>query len=220
MRPASESGHWTLYHSHKILHRDISATNILMPDNSLTSISPNKSLNGGFLIDLDYAIRRNPVSGQFMSSGAHRTGTLPYMAIDILTDPTFPHLYEHDVESFFYVLIWCGIYPTGKDEDPLVAWRKGKIHQIGLTKRDHIEDDRVWKQIIASLRQGFDNDAIRHMLCEIRDVLFFKPVAGLKEFRTPKQLLKVAMDLGEAHQKETFRRVSQAMTTAIEGLET
>ncbi|KAH0559934.1 hypothetical protein GP486_003549 [Trichoglossum hirsutum] len=203
-------GHWTLYHSHKILHRDISATNILMPDNSL---SPNQSLNGGFLIDLDYAVRRNPVSGQFMSSGAHhRTGTLPYMAIDILTDPAFPHLYDHDVESFLYVLIWCGIYPTGKDEDPLVAWRKGKFHQIGLTKRDHMEDDKVWKQITTSLRRGLNNDAIRDMLCEIRDVLFFKPVAGLKEFRTPKQLLKVAIDLGEAHQKELFLRVFVAIT--------
>src|SRR5437667_213449 len=105
-----ESGHWVLYQSHQILHRDISISNILMPDNFLVSSSSNPSLYGGFLIDLDYAVRRNPDNGQFAASGApHRTGTLPYIAIDILKDPTFPHLYHHDVESFLYVLIWCSV---------------------------------------------------------------------------------------------------------------
>ena len=57
------------------------------------------SRNGvrGFLIDLDYAIDIRRLE----NSGAHhRTGTLHFMAIDVLKAKS--HNYIHDIESFLY----------------------------------------------------------------------------------------------------------------------
>ncbi|KAH0533948.1 hypothetical protein FGG08_007439 [Glutinoglossum americanum] len=98
-------GHGTLYFYEHVLHRDISRSNILL--------GPNSPSTTGFLIDLDYAITVDSTSLQPGSSGApHRTGTLPYMAIDILKNEHGMHLYHHDVESFLYVLIWCCLYDS------------------------------------------------------------------------------------------------------------
>ena len=63
------------------------------------------------MIDLDYAADVVADTLVCKSTGApHRTGTLPYMAIDILRGDHDSHLYHYDVESFFYVLIWSCIY--------------------------------------------------------------------------------------------------------------
>jgi hypothetical protein len=51
------------------------------------------------LIDLDLAI----VGGE-RTSVRHQTGTMEFMAIDVLRG--VEHTYRHDQESFFYVLLW------------------------------------------------------------------------------------------------------------------
>ncbi|KAG5642162.1 hypothetical protein DXG03_003546 [Asterophora parasitica] len=38
------------------------------------------------------------------------TGTLPFMAIELLDENHPPHHYEHDLESFFYVLVWAAVH--------------------------------------------------------------------------------------------------------------
>lgn len=52
------------------------------------------------LIDLDLA----KVIGSGRSGARHQTGTMEFMAIEVLFD--INHTYRHDLESFFYVLIW------------------------------------------------------------------------------------------------------------------
>jgi len=89
--------HRSLYMDGNILHRDISENNIIITD-------PQR--NDGFrgmLIDLDLA--KELGSGR---SGARcRTGTMEFMAIEVLLG--ISHTYRHDLESFFYVLLWqCG----------------------------------------------------------------------------------------------------------------
>jgi hypothetical protein len=60
----------------------------------------------GVLIDFDLAIDTTRES----SSGAtHRTGTFDFMAIDVL-EGRVQHNPLHDLESFFYVLLWLCIY--------------------------------------------------------------------------------------------------------------
>jgi hypothetical protein len=191
-----------------------------MPDISLTSF-PNPSLYGGFLIDLDYAVRRDPANGQFNTSGApHRTGTLPYMAIDILEDPTCPHVYDHDVESFLYVLVWCSVYPASAGSDPLSGWRKGAFKMIGYVKRaGYIRKRGDWSELLKKhLRQGFNHDAVYLMLNEIREAIFYKP--GTTNPLTARDRMDDGEDItGLPHQEELFNRVSKAMVTAIEQLE-
>ncbi|CAL1711988.1 unnamed protein product [Somion occarium] len=43
------------------------------------------------------------------ATARHRTGTLPFMAVDILENPNSPHYFKHDIESIFYVAVWCTV---------------------------------------------------------------------------------------------------------------
>lgn len=52
------------------------------------------------LIDLDLA----KVLGNGPSGARHQTGTKEIMGIEMLLG--IDHTYRHDVESFFYVLLW------------------------------------------------------------------------------------------------------------------
>ncbi|KAA8912116.1 hypothetical protein FN846DRAFT_933752 [Sphaerosporella brunnea] len=90
--------HRHMYTQHRVLHRDVSKNNILL----------NPSGPGGFLIDFDLAIftDRTGVTG-----ASHRTGTFDFMALDVLLPlPNQQHTPLHDLESFFYVLLWVCIY--------------------------------------------------------------------------------------------------------------
>ncbi|EGC45352.1 serine/threonine protein kinase Sgk2 [Histoplasma capsulatum var. duboisii H88] len=86
--------HRSLYLDGNILHRDISENNIIITD-------PGKADgHSGMLIDLDLA--KEVGSGR--SGARHQTGTMEFMAIEVLLN--IDHTYRHDLESFFYVLIW------------------------------------------------------------------------------------------------------------------
>ncbi|KAK1252733.1 hypothetical protein MKX08_003920 [Trichoderma sp. CBMAI-0020] len=93
MRDAIKA-HQSLYTTGNILHRDISSNNIIITDPEVADGFK------GMLIDLDLAKENN--SGP--SGARHQTGTMQFMAIEVLC--TVDHTYRHDLESFFYVLIW------------------------------------------------------------------------------------------------------------------
>lgn len=38
------------------------------------------------------------------------TGTWPFLAVDLLVPNSPTHLYRHDLESFFYVLVWAALH--------------------------------------------------------------------------------------------------------------
>ena len=84
--------------------------------------APN--LISGVLSDFDLSI---PVERMTNSpSSKQRTGTKPYMAIDLLQHPPPTHLYRHDLESLFYVIvILTSRYHEGRElteNPPLQAW--------------------------------------------------------------------------------------------------
>ncbi|CAE6474389.1 hypothetical protein ACGC1H_006210 [Rhizoctonia solani] len=76
-----------------ILHCDISVGNLMY----------DPKTQEPYLIDADLGKSVNQLG---TPSSNHRTGTLPFMAIDLLVAVPPPHLYRHDLESFFYVLVW------------------------------------------------------------------------------------------------------------------
>ena len=86
--------HQSLYTKGRILHRDISPNNIMITD----ATKPGDFK--GMLIDLNMA--KETESGP--SGARHRTGTVQFMAIQVLLKAD--HTYRHDIESFFYVLLW------------------------------------------------------------------------------------------------------------------
>jgi len=127
--------HYDLFEKAGILHRDISIGN-LMVDSS----NPSQ----GVLIDLDFAARvaehGNPLNGESFPPA----GTINFRAFDVLT----PHkpakaYYRHDLESFFYTLLWI------------------QIHYMGGKKLDHpsttsfdFNFDGTWKTTQTS-KKGF-----------------------------------------------------------------
>ncbi|KAJ5723663.1 hypothetical protein N7488_001698 [Penicillium malachiteum] len=86
------------------LHRDISINNLMINEG-------NKSSPPAFLIDLDLAVKAIRTD----SSGAKgKTGTRAFMAIGALLGEQ--HSFMHDLESFFWVLVWICIHYNGPTE--------------------------------------------------------------------------------------------------------
>jgi hypothetical protein len=71
----------------------------------------------GVLNDFDLAVRLNESP---RSTSKQRTGTKPYMAIDLLVAEPPVHLPRHDLESFLYVLVCLTCQIEGS---PLAEWK-------------------------------------------------------------------------------------------------
>ena len=132
-------GHHHAYNTGRILHRDLSENNLMFKRDA-----DSKSAKG-IVNDWDMASHLDSVTGEVPTSTArHRTGTIPFMAIDLLSADPPVHLYRHDLESFFYILVWAAIHfdiPSKKrlrthpdleewDDDSLRKARKSKIAMI------------------------------------------------------------------------------------------
>ncbi|KAI0809056.1 hypothetical protein BC629DRAFT_1732418 [Irpex lacteus] len=83
------------YHEGGILHRDISAANIML-----------SQVFSGILNDWDHAIRVDPKRTRH----PYRTGTWQFMSIDILMDANKPHSIHDDVESTFWVFYYIALH--------------------------------------------------------------------------------------------------------------
>ncbi|KAG6917059.1 hypothetical protein DXG01_004031 [Tephrocybe rancida] len=44
------------------------------------------------------------------NAATHRTGTAPFVSKDLLVATPPPHVYRHDLESFFYILVWAAVH--------------------------------------------------------------------------------------------------------------
>lgn len=160
--------HRSLFMDGKILHRDISENNIILTD-------PGKA-DGfkGMLIDLDLAKEE----GAGRSGARHRTGTMEFMAIEVLLG--ISHTYRHDLESFFYVLIWqCarrGWTLSGKSgnagESMLTDWYSGSYQKIANTKLGHMikAEDKGFGLVLKEFPSEFD--CVKPLCRELRRILF------------------------------------------------
>ncbi|KAI4592130.1 hypothetical protein KJ359_011505 [Pestalotiopsis sp. 9143b] len=159
--------HQSLYVKGKILHRDISSNNII--------ITKPETADGfkGMLIDLDLAKVRD--SGP--SGARHQTGTMQFMAVEVLRKAD--HTYRHDLESFFYVLLWMcarqswrngfsGIEKPPK-ESLLRSWEIGSFKTIAAAKAGHMTADGLdW--IMSEFPKAFD--VVKPLCLKLRDILF------------------------------------------------
>jgi len=155
--------HRSLYRDGKILHRDISVNNIIITD------AVHEGDPKGMLIDLDLA--KDLEGGP--SGARHRTGTMEFMAIEVLKDSQ--HTYRHDLESLFYVFLWViiahheGAGCSLPEESLLRNWYRGSYAQIADMKRSHMDKFR-FKDIIAEFPAGFES--CKGLAEELRDILF------------------------------------------------
>ncbi|KAL9123118.1 MAG: hypothetical protein Q9187_000331 [Circinaria calcarea] len=152
--------HRSLYLKGNILHRDISENNIIITD-------PQKTGVMGMLIDLDLA--KELGSGH---SGARcRTGTMEFMAIEVLLG--ISHTYRHDLESFFYVLIWQCARRGWVEKWPkmslLTKWYTDSYREIASAKRGHMHVDG-FEDILDEFAPHFD--CLKSFCKELRGILF------------------------------------------------
>ncbi|MCJ1360430.1 MAG: hypothetical protein MMC33_010435 [Icmadophila ericetorum] len=164
----SIKAHRSLYLTGKILHRDISENNIIITD-------PEKA-NGftGMLIDMDLAKE----VGSARSGARHQTGTMQFMAIEVLRKVA--HTYRHDLESFFYVLLWICARRTWErgfecrvsynhESSVLNDWYKGSFDQIAQAKQGYMYVDG-FEKIMNEVPPSFD--CIKPLCRKMRELLF------------------------------------------------
>ncbi|KAJ7084022.1 hypothetical protein B0H15DRAFT_932224 [Mycena belliarum] len=127
-------------------------------------------LRQGLLIDLDYALVLEQDGERGPTAAGHRTGTLPFMAIDVLTegDQLPVHEPRHDLESFLYVLIWICVHYAGPGnverqnfdiyQSSLACWVTGLTYSaIGDSKVATMTRPANWKsRVLANFAPYFE----------------------------------------------------------------
>ncbi|KAH9000864.1 hypothetical protein EDB86DRAFT_2827764 [Lactarius hatsudake] len=163
------TAHAEAYERVGILHRDVSAGNILITDHG-----------SGILIDWD--LSKKVVKGGSGTQRQHsRTGTWQFISIARLRNPSMrPHEVSDDLESFFWVLLYMVVKcrSTGKidlsqdmqnvfdqsedrDDDGIIRGGRGKLNclQQGVLGRKAVDYlvKSPCKVIIEELRSLFNN---------------------------------------------------------------
>jgi serine/threonine protein kinase len=174
------TGHRSLYTAGNILHRDISYNNIIITDlDSAYGFT-------GMLIDLDLG----KIVGSRRSGARHQTGTVGFMAIQVLQKVA--HTYRHDLESFFYVLLWiCARrsweveYHCEKSQrikhSRLGTWYTGRFDQIAEAKRGYMHVDGI-EDILREFPKSLD--CVKPLCRHLRSILFPLRPTGELDMRT------------------------------------
>ena len=86
----------------------------------------------------------SPATSEEQVQPRHRTGTSPFMAIDLLVlDPPPLHKYRHDLESFFYIYM-CAAATFDPDCEQKIlvieAWNSHNLRVVGSLKRTFLSD--------------------------------------------------------------------------------
>ncbi|THG98733.1 hypothetical protein EW026_g3510 [Hermanssonia centrifuga] len=145
---------YDLRYKAKILHRDISANNVMWEKQGDEVVFK--------LIDFDYATAVDD-EGRPASTTAgskHRTGTLPFMAYALVKDMADRHkaTYEpvihmlcHDVESLYYLSGYSmTTMPNVEDSvkraiyrETVSSWEDGTLHTIACVKGDFLKQHTI-----------------------------------------------------------------------------
>ncbi|KAK4137726.1 hypothetical protein BT67DRAFT_119307 [Trichocladium antarcticum] len=131
------NGHESL-HRAGILHRDISINNLMINEDNDNPSWPS------FLIDLDLAIREK----RDCTSGAKgKTGTRAFMAIGALLGEE--HSFMHDLESFFWVLLWTCVHYHGPGQARVVPqfdkWNYVDMEELAKLKQGTVSDEDIFR---------------------------------------------------------------------------
>ncbi|KAF9226393.1 hypothetical protein BS17DRAFT_777175 [Gyrodon lividus] len=107
--------HWHAYHVARILHRDVSAGNVIVTDQGK-----------GLLIDWELAKK----VGEIGNRRRNRTGTWQFMSAALLQDVGKLHTLVDDLESFLHVLGWATIRFVPTSDAYLAEQRTADLRRI------------------------------------------------------------------------------------------
>ncbi|KAH9920068.1 uncharacterized protein B0H18DRAFT_1213547 [Fomitopsis serialis] len=163
--------HYWVWTTSRILHRDISTNNIMWIriDGKLYGVLcdwdlAEENIDGNIPTTRAHecaGAEEPPVSASNTSADdttttadaepkkpRYRTGTGPFMAVDLLRvgPPPF-HLYRHDLEAFFYVLVYvCAVLNLRKRKfGHLSGWERETLVEIGFNKKNFLSSLDVYR---------------------------------------------------------------------------
>ncbi|RXW21539.1 hypothetical protein EST38_g4307 [Candolleomyces aberdarensis] len=161
-----------------ILHRDLSENNLMLYLGKEGRIK-------GVLNDWDMASFKDTLGKiDWLLAAHHRTGTPPFMAIDLLKADPPPHLYRHELESFFYILLWGALHydvSAGVRHPTVMVIKRweGEYGDIGNAKNAFFSDYEVAEPILDAIRPEFHelrDEWIEPLYWLIRDARASRPV--------------------------------------------
>ncbi|TFY77668.1 hypothetical protein EWM64_g6342 [Hericium alpestre] len=128
-----------------ILHRDISVGNILCEERLCGKFD-------AIVNNFDLAIWIKADDSPDVSLANHRTGTLSFMALELLRKQTIQHRLRHDLESLFYVAVWWAVEKDSTDNhaarNALARWNQGPENKVAAVKRDFLENSFIESKLI------------------------------------------------------------------------
>jgi hypothetical protein len=148
-----------------LLQGDISTGNLIVNDDEENRSWP------AFLIDLDLAIKQQ----RERPSGARgKTGTRAFMAVGLLLGEK--HNFNHDLESFFWVLFWICIHYNGTESKSRTVpqfekWNYVDTEELAKLKLGTISDADVFKSTIEANFTEYHGPLVPWVL-ELREVVF------------------------------------------------
>ncbi|KAG5640423.1 hypothetical protein DXG03_008706 [Asterophora parasitica] len=93
-----------------------------------------------------------------LSTAQHCTGTLPFMAMELMVPNPPAHLYRHDLKSFFYILIWAALHYDFKNKTrasrvhpAIEEWNNSKMKSVHDNKGLLLRNSKDIVTIIAQI---------------------------------------------------------------------
>ena len=111
----------------------------------------------GVLTDYDLSSWADSMGPDYTETSQQRTGTLPYMAQEVLKGTSQSHLYRHDVESLFNIMLLMSArhtigIPEGEEKPRVVMQNSG----MALPYQDWFNEPQYHK--LGSIKGGFFSD--------------------------------------------------------------
>ncbi|KAF8837585.1 hypothetical protein BDN67DRAFT_1013749 [Paxillus ammoniavirescens] len=204
-----------------IYHRDVSCNNLMYYYRDEGDVV-------GVLNDYDLA----SLKSSDIPLGNERTGTTPFMAIDLLCADgqagNVKHLYRHDMESFIWVFVWISMqYKDGKLRipGPLDAW--AKVNASGCVYKKSrflvaspVPDDTLQRLHVLAVVRFL---AKRHVIRDNSKADLELAKLWLSEDLTldAAQIAKLQSDLVEQSDDDVFRKFAKQIrvdTTSVEAI--
>ena len=94
----------------------------------------------GVVNDWDMASHLDDKGEVPTSTAHHHMGTIPFMACDLLVNKPPVHIYRHDLELFFYILVWAAVHFDIKNKKRLPThaalklWDDDSLEIVGRAK--------------------------------------------------------------------------------------
>lgn len=141
------SVHYLAYRIGNILHRDVSEYNVMAGRDANGSVI-------GILNDWDMAkLLSEEQDG--LTAAKHRTGSPPFTALELLSGKGSPHYFRHDLESFFWLLVWAVLHYN------LTAMtRDVEVNTLAKGMVGDADENRMWKSNALSTWSDFKNELV------------------------------------------------------------